>query len=344
MNKKALWVIIVVLLLALIGGGYYLMTQKTKQTQAKRFQGINIVFFPGGSETDPFASVVYNGAKAAEEDFGPNVKYMWSGWNTDKMITQFKEAIDQNPDAICLMGHPGEESLAPLIDEAERKGIIVTVQNVDLPNIRQKYTSEGMGYVGQNVYGAGYILGAGAAKKYSLKAGDEVLVLGFFNKVGALAVRAERTTGIVDALKKAGVTVDTVDVPDNVAADYTSDVSYQWFSEQVNKYPKIKVLLVDHNGGVTPAVAAHLKKMGKKPNELPYGGFDLSPETIQYIKEGYIGLVSDQQPFLQGYLPILQACLTKQDNFAGLYIDTGVGLIDDSNVDAVSKLSAEKIR
>ena len=36
--------------------------------QGKHFEGITIVFFPGGSEGGPFASVVYRGAKAAEED------------------------------------------------------------------------------------------------------------------------------------------------------------------------------------------------------------------------------------------------------------------------------------
>jgi simple sugar transport system substrate-binding protein len=159
-----------------------------------------------------------------------------------------------------------------------------------------------------------------------------------------MADRAKRTDGIVDALKQAGAVVHTVDIPSEVNSDYTSEISYKWFSEQINKYPNIKVLLVDGNGGVTPAVAADLKRMGKKPNELPYGGFDLGVDTIKYIQEGYIGLISDQQPYLQGYLPILQSCLTKKDKFAGLFIDTGVGLIDSSNVDAVASLAVKGIR
>jgi simple sugar transport system substrate-binding protein len=234
--------------------------------------------------------------------------------------------------------------LGPLIDEAERKKIIVTMQNVDIPSVREKYIGSGFGYVGQSVYGSGLQLGTGAVRKYNLKKGDEALVLGLFNKTGAMAERAKRTQGIVDGLKQADVVVHTVDVPPQVEADYASDVSYAWFSGQINKYPGVKVLLVDHHGGVTPAVAAVLKRMGKKPNELPYGGFDLSIDTIKYIREGYIGLVSDQQPYLQGYLPILQACLTKKYAFAGLYVDTGVGLIDSSNVEAVAALANEGIR
>ena len=341
------WVLFFVLLVG--AGAYVYVTKASKGASnsaptAKMCEGVKVVFFPGGSEKDPFASVVYNGAKAAEAALGANVSYVWSGWDTAKMVAQFKDAIEMSPDAIDIMGHPGVDALSALVDEAERKNIIVTMQNVDIPTIREKYISNGFGYAGQDVYGAGYQLGSGAVRKYNLKKGDEVLVLGFFNRTGALAPRAMRTTSIVDALTKANVTVYTGDEPDKVGADYTSEISYQWFSEQINKHPNIKVLLVDGNGGITPAVAAHLKRMGKKPNELPYGGFDLSTDTIKYIKEGYIGLISDQQPYLQGFLPILQSCLTKKYGFAGLNIDTGVGLIDNSNVDLVAGLAEKGIR
>ena len=43
-------------------------------------QGMNIVFFPGGTPGGGFETVVYNGAKAAEAAFGPTVNYHWSDW------------------------------------------------------------------------------------------------------------------------------------------------------------------------------------------------------------------------------------------------------------------------
>ena len=52
----------------------------------------------------------------------------------------------------------------------------------------------------------------------------------------------------------------------------------------------------------------------------------------------YADLVLDQQPWLQGYLPIVQICLTKIYKFAGLYIDTGSGIIDKSNLDPLIPL------
>jgi hypothetical protein len=42
--------------------------------EGKWCSGTDIVFFPGGSPGGPFATVVYNGALAAEADLGPNVE------------------------------------------------------------------------------------------------------------------------------------------------------------------------------------------------------------------------------------------------------------------------------
>jgi simple sugar transport system substrate-binding protein len=48
--------------------------------------------------------------------------------------------------------------------------------------------------------------------------------------------------------------------------------------------------------------------------------------------------------WLQGYLPIFQVCLTKVYKFAGLYIDTGSGIINKSNVGPLVPLVKRLIR
>ncbi len=54
--------------------------------------GKNFVFFPGGPEGGAFASIVYAGAKAAADQTGCHVDYVWSDWNPQKMVQQFSEA------------------------------------------------------------------------------------------------------------------------------------------------------------------------------------------------------------------------------------------------------------
>ena len=116
----------------------------------KEFEGIRIMFFAGGYPDDSFAPIVYAGAKKAEADFGCKVEGVFSNWSNDKMVNDFKEAIGKKPDAICIMGHPGDEILKPLVEEAFRKGIIVTSQNVELPEVEDKFFNNGFGYVGQD--------------------------------------------------------------------------------------------------------------------------------------------------------------------------------------------------
>ena len=43
--------------------------------------GVKLVFFPGGTAGGGFETVVYNGAKAAQAAFGPDITYQWSDWD-----------------------------------------------------------------------------------------------------------------------------------------------------------------------------------------------------------------------------------------------------------------------
>ena len=312
-----------------------------KNTEKNMCAGVKIVFFPGGNETDSFASVVYGGARAAQADLGADVEYVWSDWDSNKMISQFIDAIAKAPDAIAIMGHPGEKVFGPLIDEAERKNIIVTSQNVDLPGIRAKYSDKGFGYVGQSVYDSGLMVANAVLRKYILAEGTEAIVFGIDPILNPS--RYERTKGEVDGLINGKLTIHEITIPLEIEKDPKSPAAQKMVADALSSFPNTKVIISDH-GQLTDSISTHLKNLGKNPGDFIVAGFDLSVGTVAGIKDGYISLVLDQQPYLQGYLPILQACLTKKYGFAGLYVNTGTGLIDASNVDMVSGLAQQKIR
>jgi simple sugar transport system substrate-binding protein len=73
-------------------------------------------------------------------------------------------------------------------------------------------------------------------------------------------------------------------------------------------------------------------------------GFDLSPATVQGVKDGFVNLVIDQQQYLQGFLSILQICLTEKYGFSGLMIDTGGGFADKDNIETLAPLVEQQIR
>ncbi len=299
--------------------------------------GKHFVFFPGGGEGDAFATIVYNGAKLAAQQTGCDVEYVWSDWNPQKMVQQLSEAIARKPTGIAVMGHPGDEAMDALIDQAEKAGIIVTAQNVSLPKAEGAYKSNGFGYVGAELYQAGWAAGDATIKKCGLKSGDEILVWGLLGQPG----RGERTRGAKEAAEKAGLKVDYLEISDAVNKDGSQGIPV--FASFVAAHPGLKALVTDH-GVLTGTVPALMKGANKAPGAICAGGFDMSAATVQGIKDGYIAVVLDQQPFLQGYLPVLQLYLTAKYGFAGLHIDTGAALITKDNVGPVADLAKDAIR
>ncbi len=307
------------------------------QAPGKWASKVRIVFFPGGPQGGVFAVNVFNGARQAEADLGCRVDYVWSDWDPQKMIQQFREAVATRPDGICVMGHPGDEAFDPLIDDAESKGIIVTSGNTQLPKAQAKYAANGFGYVGADLYTAGHDLGAEAVKRFRLRSGDRAMVWGLLSQ----PTRGLRTKGAMDALKEAGLRVDYLDIDAATNADPVAGVPT--FAAYVSSHPDVKLVVTDH-GGLTATAETYLKAARKQPGQVFIAGFDLSPATIAAIKGGWTGLVIDQQEWLQGYLPILQVCLTKVYGFSGLNINTGAGFVDKGNVDAVAPLAERNIR
>jgi simple sugar transport system substrate-binding protein len=296
-----------------------------------------IVFFPGGSPGGPFATVVYNGGLAAAVDTGADVEYVWSDWNPEKMITQFSEAMATNPDGIAIMGHPGDEAFAPLVEEAEAQGIVVTSMNTQLPTLQAQYGSNGFGYVGAINYDAGYALGQESISRFGLVSGDQAFVWGLLAQAG----RGERTQGVIDALEEVGVEVIYLEIDDATNADAAAGVSQ--FVGIMSANPDIKLVVTDH-GALTATLETYLTSAGLGPDDVYAAGFDLSSATVEAIKGGWTDLVIDQQQWLQGYLAVLQICLTDNYAFTGLHINTGAGFAHADNVELLEALVEQQIR
>jgi simple sugar transport system substrate-binding protein len=299
--------------------------------------GVKIVFFPGGPAGGVFANNVYNGARQAEADLGADVQYVFSDWDPEKMISQFKEAAATKPDGIAVMGHPGDDAFGPLIDDAVADGIIVTSQNTTLDVSEGKYQGKGFGYVGAELYDAGWSLGKEAVTRYGLQAGDRAMVWGLLSQ----PTRGLRTQGVKEALEDSGLVVDYLEIDSATNADPAAGVPT--FTGYVASHPDVKMVVTDH-GGLTATLETYLKGAGKGPDDIVGIGFDLSPATIAAIRGGWTDLVIDQQPWLQGYFPILQVCLTKVYGFSGLHINTGAGFAHKDNVEFLAPLAEKEIR
>jgi simple sugar transport system substrate-binding protein len=297
-------------------------TSNSKDSAGGWASDVHIRFFVGGGPGDAFAATVLKGAKQAQADLGPTVDYIFSEWDVEKMTNQLREAIAAHPGGIAMMGHPGDSALMPLAQQAQSQGIMMEYQNVDVPKVRAAY---GGGYIGSDLAGQGKALGEKAISMLGLKSGDKAIVFGAWGQPG----RQVREEGTAEALVAAGLIVQRIVSPPNAATD--PNTLTPTLSGAFRRSPDTK-LIVQSGGQTLAGTGQYMQAIGKQAGEVYNVGFDLNPAVLQAIQDGYVQLTCDQQPFLQGYLPISSLCLQKKWLFSPLTYDTSASFITKDNV------------
>ena len=66
---------------------------------------------------------------------------------------------------------------------------------------------------------------------------------------------------------------------------------------------------------------------GVEPGKVLMGGFDIVAEVLEQMEAGYIQVQVDQQPYMQGFMPVMEAYLSKTVGLAPADIDTGQGVV-----------------
>ena len=296
---------------------------------------VHLRFFAGGAEGDAFASIVYNGALQAAKDTGAQVDYVFSGWKAETMVQQLREAVAAKPDGIAMMGHPGNDAIMPLAEQASKAGIKMMYQNVPLDAVTAKF---GGGYVGAQQAAQGKALGAAPARRPGPKKGDTAIVRGPFDQQPERYVREGATA---DALEAAGLKVIRIPSPPEWAADPNQAIPVITAAFTANADTKA---IIYPGGQLLGNAGVYMKAAGKKPGDVVNIGFDTSPQIVQGFADGWVQLTADQQPFLQGYMPILSLCQQVVYGLAPINVDTGAGFVTPDNYKAVADLAKEGLR
>jgi simple sugar transport system substrate-binding protein len=296
--------------------------------------GVKIRFFTGGAEGDAFASIVYNGAVQAAADTGAEVDYVFSGWSSERMIQQLREAVAAAPDGIAMMGHPGNAAIMPLAEEASEAGIKMMYQNVPVDEVVAKF---GGGYVGAQQNPQGRALGEEAVRRFDLQAGDVAIVLSDWSQ----EERSQRELGTIEAFEAHGLEVVKLQSPQELGTDPNTGIPV--ITAALTANPDAK--LIAYPGGQPLGNAqTYMEAAGKGPGDVINIGFDTSPQIVDAFENGWVHLTSDQQPFLQGYMPILSLCQQVVYGLGATDVDTGAGFVTPENYEAVATLAAEGLR
>ena len=289
-------------------------------------EGLVMYFQMGGNPGGGATLARTNGARAAAEAFGVDLREQYSAWQPDVMINQFKEAMAANPDCIEMMGHPGNDAFWDLAAEARERGIVLTSGNSQLSDLFNEYRQSGFGFVGMDNYRSGRLVAGATIKNAGLKEGDRVMVYGLLSQ----DERGKLERGALDVYEENNMTIDYIEISPEVNADPSLAVPI--LVAYIERTPDVKSIITSH-GTVTGFLGKALKEAGKQPGEIFGAGYDIVPAAVEAVQEGYVHVLFDQNLFLQGFLPVVQCVLSSTYAIPGLDIDTGIGLVTPDNIE-----------
>lgn len=260
--------------------------------------------------TNPFFVPTVYGIEDASAILGTT--YQWTGSevaDNGEMVNAMEAAIAAGADGIGVALVDLEAFNGPT-DDALAGGIPVLSYNADAPNSR-------LCYVGQDLYGSGFEMGRHIV---DLVGSGKVAL--FIATPGQLNIQP-RIDGALDAIAESGADIEALDIA--TGADLTEELSTveAWY---LGNQDATGMFAVD--AGSTQAVGQVVRDQDARSNGLVgAGGYDLLPETVELVSEGVLDFTIDQQPYLQGFLPVLYMYLWKLSGGVVTPPETNTGLV-----------------
>jgi simple sugar transport system substrate-binding protein len=248
------------------------------------------------------------------------------GVDAQAQAKMVRQAVADGYDGIAL-NIIDPEAFDGVIREAIDKGVPVVGFNVDdnaTPNAR-------LSCVNQRLYEAGKSL----AEHLLPYVPDDAHVLMTMHDEGVSALK-DRLHGLQAVLKRKNVRW-TLMVTGN-----DSVKGAELIAKTLRANPDIRIVLGTGQSDTEAAGRAIEKYFSEKGYWS--AGFDLSPETLRLIQKGCIRCTVDQQPYIQGFYPVIQLALYLRYGIIPSDIDAGAAIIDKSNVAKVIELTKEGYR
>lgn len=237
-----------------------------------------------------------------------------------------RKAVDDGYDGIAL-NIIDPVAFDKVVAYAIGKGVPVVAFNVDdyaTPNAR-------LAAVCQDYVKAGRTLATRAAAP--LGPGDKVLITQHDRGISSLD---DRLHGIEQVLQGKGVAWKTICTGNEPAA------ALEAVSRELKADAGISIVL---GTGLTDTEAAGRAIERDFPRrQIAAAGFDLSPEILRLLKAGVIRCTIDQQPYIQGYYPVVQLTQFCRYGIQPASVDAGAAVITAKDVDRVMELTKRRYR
>ena len=282
-----------------------------------------------------FFDPVYVGAKVAADAFGINLLMLGSEAPIDDIPRELEilnQAIQDPTIDGFIFTTPQSGAYDDIVKKLESEGVPVATTNSFDPKL---YDRSNISHTGQNA-SAAMLDGQALAKcliDRKVKGGS--VIFPNYTQGGNVEVN-NRTKyafeGTVKALKDAGV-LDNFKV-DAGPANIGIDVDLSDPTGSVSR-------LIESRGDVVGAFMNDGVALGNALSQLSMGGkvcafsFDIDPKRKEFIKEGVLTGSLGQQPFLQGFWPVMQLYLQIDRGVTAADLDTKGQLVTKANVDKV---------
>jgi len=300
---------------------------------------MNIVFTHHSSASNPFWQAVKKGFDDACARIEANCQMVFTQTEGDiaQQTGNMMAALAAQPDAL-LTSIVDNVAFDGIIQGAVDNGVIVIAVNVD--DTDGADGNARTAFIGQGFIPAGYSLGKKMSEFFPAE-GPIRAVVGI--SAPGQNWSEQRGAGVMQFLEEfAAANPDREVEIERLDTGTDGAIVADRVGAYINANPDTTVYF---DTGLWHAyVAQVLADQGVPPGQVLMGGFDIVTEVLDQMDNGYIQVQVDQQPYMQGYMGVIQAYLAHNIGLSPTNIDTGQGLVVAADVAALRDLAAQGLR
>lgn len=296
------------------GGGFQLADYIQKRVDGGEKLRIKLSYH------DPslaFATPIGQGMKKAGAELGADVQLIGpTGGDAAKQVAELQTLIQQKSVDGLAVSSASSDALKPVIAEAYNAGIPIISFNTDNPDSKQ------MGFVGQDLKASGKSEAEELRKALGDTATGKVVVFSLDTGAGW---SNDRFGGFKEGMK--GSPLELVG-PVNVGNE--PNAAYNVVDSTMSGQTGV-VAIAGLDCCSTTASAKWVQQSGNA-GKITTVGFDLLPQTAEFIKDGVMTFTISQNPSEQGYqaVKVLVDFLKDGKKISG--VDTGAQIITKDNL------------
>ena len=311
----------------------------TVSSAAVAQEPLDLVFTVHSGASNTFWQAVQKGYEDACAKLTANCQmvYVQTDGSIPEQVANMEAALARGPDAL-ITSIVDNTAFDDVIQRARDAGVIVIASNVD--DLEGAAGNARQAFVGQGFVPAGY--GLARAQWANMPAEGPLHILVGVSGPGQnwSESRALGVTNYLDEMIAANpdraITYEKIDSGTDLAIVADRVGAYLAARPETNAY--------FDTGFWHAGVAGVLRDRGIEPGKVLLAGFDIVPIVLDEMDAGYIQVEVDQQPYMQGFLPVMMVYLSKNVGLAPADNNTGEALVYPADVAAVRGLSEAGLR